>query len=368
MARRQLIAVIDKMIVRDLVKTLIAVLTTIVVIIVSQQFISVLSKAIEGKVASQTILNILGLKLIAAAIAFLPVSLFVAILIVLGRMYRDQEMSAIAVAGSGIGRIYRAAFLLALPMSVLVTGMAAFVSPWTEAMVGKMVFDDNQTMEMRGVAAGRFSEFQNGELVFYVEDINTENVLQQVFVRDQRFGELGITTAESGEFKILTGGRYLLLYNGERIQGRPGQVDYVIETFSEYAVRLEATGKEVNLDLQAVPSQQLWSSNELVDKAELQRRFSIPISVIILCALAIPLAQISPRGGVYGNMLTAFLVYFGYANILKLSESWVRNAQLPEWLGFNLIYGLMLLIIGGLLMRLYGWEWIKLNLRRQVKQ
>ena len=62
MGRRKLITVLDKMIVQDLLKTLLAVLVVIVVIIVSRQFIRVLDKAIAGQVSNETLLSISGLE------------------------------------------------------------------------------------------------------------------------------------------------------------------------------------------------------------------------------------------------------------------------------------------------------------------
>ena len=86
MGRRQLVTVLDKMIVQDLLKTLLSVLTVIVVIIVSRKFIRILDDAIAGQVSNEILLTILGLKTIIASVDFLPVALFMAVLMVLGRM------------------------------------------------------------------------------------------------------------------------------------------------------------------------------------------------------------------------------------------------------------------------------------------
>ncbi len=87
----------------DLLKTLLAVLSVIVIIIVSRKFIKVLAKAIEGNIANETVLSILGLNTVIAINAFLPAAIFMAILMMLGRMYRDNEIVAIASAGVGWG-------------------------------------------------------------------------------------------------------------------------------------------------------------------------------------------------------------------------------------------------------------------------
>ena len=54
MGRRKLVTVLDKMIIHDLLKTLLSVLTVIVVIIVSRKFIRILDEAIAGLVSNET--------------------------------------------------------------------------------------------------------------------------------------------------------------------------------------------------------------------------------------------------------------------------------------------------------------------------
>ena len=83
---RKLITVLDKMIVKDLFMTVLSVLVVIVVIIVSRKFIRILDDAISGQVSNDTLLSIVGLKTIVAAVEFLPDALFMAVLMVMGRM------------------------------------------------------------------------------------------------------------------------------------------------------------------------------------------------------------------------------------------------------------------------------------------
>jgi lipopolysaccharide export system permease protein len=367
MGRRQWITVLDKMIMRDLIKTLLAVLTVIVVIIVSRKFIRILDKAIEGQVSNETLLTILGLKIVTASIAFLPAALFMAVLMVLGRMYRDQEMSAVSSAGGGAGTIYRAVFLLVFPLSVVSAGLSMYVSPWAEARTEALMQQDEQSADIRGVAAGKFSEYSQGDLVFYVEKLGKDKKMHKIFVQHrQRNGKLAVINAEAGRLEDLKDGRYMILEQGERIQGQPGAVDYVIENFAEYAVRLDEKSSVINMSREAIPMKVLKSSNAIRDIAELQRRYSIPLSMIFLTLLAVPLAQSAPRGGVYGNMMVAFLIYFSYGNLIRVSQSWVINETIPAWLGGVWVYWILLLVGIGLLIKLYGWQWVMMKIREKV--
>ena len=364
--RRKLATVLDKMIVQDLLKTLLSVLTVIVVIIVSRKFIRILDEAVAGQVSSETLLSILGLKTIVATVEFLPVALFMAVLMVLGRMYRDQEMAAISSAGGGTGTIYRAVFLLVLPLSVLSAGSSLYVAPWAEARVDKLMQRDEESSDLRGIAAGKFSEYSQGELVFYVEKISADKKMHKVFVQNRQHGNVGIINAEAARMKDLPDGRYIIFENGERVQGQPGSLNYVIEQFVEYAVRIETKVSAATLNRQALAVDLLWGSDVKTYTAELQRRFSIPLGALLLSFIAVPLAQIAPRGGVYGNMLVGFLIYFSYGNLIRVSQSWVMNGTIPAWLGGSGVNVLLLLVGSFLLARLYGWQWLVMELRRKV--
>ena len=366
MGRSKLITILDKMIVQDLLKTLLSVLTVIVVIIVSRKFIRILDDAIAGQVSNETLLSILGLKTVVASVEFLPVAVFMAVLMVLGRMYRDQEMAAISSAGGGAGALYRAVFLLVFPLSVLAVGLSLYVAPWAEARVDKLMQQGEESADLRGIAAGKFSEYSQGDLVFYVETITADKKMHKVFVQNRQHGNVAIINAEAARFKDLPDGRYIIFEHGEQVKGQPGALNYVIEQFAEYAVRIETKASSATLNKQALPVDVLWGANETLAIAELQRRFSIPLGTLLLSFIAVPLAQISPRGGVYGNMLVGFLIYFSYGNLVRVSQGWVMSGAITPWLG-GLGVNIMLLFIGSILLaRLYGWQWLIMKVSGKV--
>ncbi len=356
-----LISVINKMIARDLMKTLSAVLSVLVVIIVSRKFIRVLDQVIEGQIASDTLLIILGLKMLIAFITFLPAATFMAVLMVLGRMYRDQEMAAISSAGGGVWTIYRAVFLVLLPLSVAATGLSLNVAPWAESQIEARTNHDKESADLRGLVAGKFSEYSQGDIVFYVEQIDDHKQLHHVFVQHRQNNSVAIINAESGRLMDLEDGQYMVLKNGERVQGRAGELNYAIEQFDEYAVRIDTKVSPLIIAKQAAPFGELWASSASIDIAELQRRFAVPLGILLLGFIAVPLAELSPRGGIYGNMLVGFLIYFSYGNLLSVSQSWVLKQTIPAWLGLTGVNFLLLIIGSFLLAKFYGWQWLKLK-------
>jgi lipopolysaccharide export system permease protein len=364
--RRPVITVLDKMIVKDLLATLFSVWSVLVIIIVSRKFINVLDLAIRGQVANETLLTILGLKTIVVSINFLPAALFMSVLMVLGRMYRDQEMSAVSSAGGGSTTIYRAVFLLIFPLGLLAVVLALYVSPWAAATMEQIIHKDGETADIRGIAAGRFSEYSQGDLVFYVESITADKTMHKIFVQNRQNGIPSIINAESARMKDLPDGRFVVFEQGRRTQGQPGALNYIVEEFVEYAVRLEDKVSEVSYPKEAVTSEFLWHSSVRRDIAELQRRCSVPISILLLSFLAVPLAQVSPRGGVYGNMLTGFLIYFIYGNLVSVNQSWVITEAIAPWLALLWVNVLLFLTGAILLARIYGWQWLILKLKKKA--
>lgn len=357
------ISILDRMIAVDLLKTVISVLSVIVIIIVSRKFIKILAMAIDGTISGETAIDILGLKTVVAVASFLPASIFMAVLMVLGRMYRDQEMAAIASAGGGAASIYKSVFLLVFPLSIIAYQLSLYASPWAEEQMLLLTNKDMETADVRGIAAGRFSEYRHGDLIFYTEEIDENQHMHNIFIQNRQKGLPGIISAESGYMKNLPTGKYIILTNGERTQGEPGTANFVMEKFEEYAVRIDRKSSAVRYHRDAVSSVNLMKSEKTEDKVELQKRYAIPLGVIFLSILAVPLAKLSPRSGVYGNLLFAFLIYFIYGNISRVNYSWLKSEAIPLWVGQFWVYLLLTLAAAVLLTRLYGMKWMLQMLR-----
>lgn len=135
------LSVMDKMMVSELLKTIFSVLAVLVVIIVSRNFIKILKMAVDGLISNEAIFSILGLKIILVSASFLVPAVFVGVLMVLGRMYRDQEMAALSSAGAGVGRLYIAVFKAIIPIALLSVWMALYASPWAADKVEQVIFE-----------------------------------------------------------------------------------------------------------------------------------------------------------------------------------------------------------------------------------
>jgi lipopolysaccharide export system permease protein len=315
-------------------------------------------------VAAETLFQLLGLKALGATAVLMPPSVFMAILTVIGRMYRDQEMSILASAGMGSGRLLRALSWALVPVFLLSGYLALVAMPWTEREAQALIKRDEQSADIRGIRPGQFNEFSAGDVVLYAEDMTPDNIMHNIFVQSRQSDTTGVVIADRGHLqKNEIGEDFVVLNDGRRYQGVPGKVDYVISEFGEYGVRISGPEAEADaLKREAEPTVRLLRSKDPKELAELQKRLAVPLGVGFLALLAVPLARMAPRRGPYGNVFTAFLIYIVYENVLKISQGMLMTGKIPPGVGPAAVYGLLLLVTLALFFRQKGQAWVRSRL------
>lgn len=328
---------IDRYLFVDLLKLLFATMLVVSLLMGSLMFVKLLEKVALGDMNPQVVFPLMGFQVIRYLARTLPAAFFLSVLLVVGRMYRDNEMTALAACGVGPRRIYRAVYVALLPTFLLTAWLALWLQPWASVQIEVIKLEQQQEgAELAGIQPGRFNEYSAGNLVFYVAEIDDERgEMRNLFIQNEEHGEVGLITAERGmhDFDVLTGDHYLTLFDGQRYVGVPGQGDYRIAEFDSYTLRLVESSRQKRDDKRSKSSEELYQSTRLEDKAEFWERASFPVSLITLAMLAIPLSRSLPRQSLYGRLFFAFLVYFAYINLSGVSVSWMEKGVTPEWLG-----------------------------------
>lgn len=366
-ASRSLMSVIDRMIAMELLKTLLSILLVLVTIIVSRKFLGILTKAIEVKLLLKPFFSLLGLKTLSAIAILIPPSAFMAVLSVMGRMYRDHEMSVLASAGVGSKRLFQALSWVMIPVFIFSIVMALEVMPWSERKSQELINRDTETHDIRGIKAGRFNEFSSGDIVLYAEEMDEEQNMRKIFVQSSKNSSTSVVIADSGRLqKVPNGDNFVILNHGKRYQGVPGEPTYTISEFDEYGVRISGPEEVADsLKREAMPSTALLMSATPKELAEFQKRIGIPLGVIALAILAVPLSRVSPRQGPYGSVFYAFIIYIVYENVQKITQGMLMSGKLPWWSAYALIYGLLGLMTVALFLKNLGPRWIRYRLSRK---
>lgn len=350
--------IIERYLLKDILYTLLAVTLVLTVIYLGNRFIDFLADAAVGGIPSDVILTLLFLKSIGATVVVLPMALYLSILFVFGRLYKDSEMTALMACGVSMGRVVRTVLFFTLVFAAVVALLSLYIKPWAEEQSYTILDRIEASSELTGISAGRFNESSHIDGVFYVEEIaaDMEN-MRNIFVRYSREGVQTLVTAKRAHQRIdeQTGDRYLVLEDGHRYEGAPGEANFKIIEFEQHAVLIRP--REVvpaERKRWAYSTTQLLSSSDLRDTAELQWRLSMPLAAIVLAMLAVALSRTSPRQGRFAKLFTAILVYIIYSNLLAVAQNWLERGMLPWWLGLWWVHLIFILMVLVLFARHYG--------------
>lgn len=330
--------IIDRYLLTELFKVLFAIMLILSLIIASLGLMQLLEKAAIGSLNPTVVFPLMGYQILRFLARTLPPAFFLSILMVLGRLYRDYEMTALAACGVGPARIYRALTLSLTLLIPLTAWLAIIVQPWAARMMDITIANQKQVAaELIGLQAARFNEYRQGELVFYVEKFDPHaEVMQNIFIQSRQNNTLSLITANLGkhEYNSKTRDHFLILNGGKRYEGLPGTANFTIAEFGTYTLRIsESPNQEQDAARSARHTYQLYTSDDIRDRAEFWERVSYPISLITLMLIALPLSQSLPRQGMHGRLFLAFLVYFIFLNMHTVAVSWMKKQITPEWLG-----------------------------------
>ncbi|MGH8474619.1 MAG: LPS export ABC transporter permease LptF [Methylococcales bacterium] len=355
--------VLTRLISFEIAKAFLAVLTILILILMSREFGRFLGQAFDGQISNDAIFLLCGLRLISITVALLPSSVFAAVLIVLGRMYRDNEISALGSGGVGVSILYKNTLLIVIPLALAGSALSLEVSPWAIKQSSKVLFNEKENANVRLLVEGRFNEYSRGDIVFYAENISSDRQMKNIFVQERKGNKANIILSKKGMVRTINGVRFIVLLDGQRYLGRSGFADYEISEFKEYALAIDETSnRELELTRDSMSTKELLKSSDPQEIAELHQRLSIPFSMIVLALLAIPLSLAAPKSGVYGNILLAFLVYLLYKNFLSIAQGWlIKGTVLPQF-GYWWVYATMLAVGLILSIRNFGFHWFAMVL------
>ena len=341
----------DRYVLREVAVSWLAVTMVLLAILVSSQLAKILGLAAEHGFPRDIVFALIGLTTLQYLVLLVPIGMLLAAMLALGRLYHESEMAAVRACGVGPARLYLPVYALALPV--------AAVLAWLTFQIGPAAYDSAE--EIRGKAMrdaqfgnlepGAFRTFADGKAVFYAERKDSNGRLANVFVQRNVDDRVEVATAAWAEQRVLDGGQtqLIVLHDGERVEGVPGQADFRRIRFVEHGIPVAIPEPGAGRDNpQRKPTSALIGSAALPDIAELQRRISMPIMVLVLALVAVPLAALRPREGRYARVAIAILIYFVYSNLVAAAQIWIEKGRIAPIVGSWWVH--LLVVVAGLVL------------------
>jgi lipopolysaccharide export system permease protein len=314
---------------KELARSFGATLVVLVTIVITMTLIRTLSLATRGSVNPQDILMVMGYTVLGYLPPILTLSLFIAIVGTLSRMYRDSEMVIWFGAGRGLSAFLRPLFHFAWPILLVVAGLALVVWPWANGQTQEMKDRYGKRGDLERVAPGQFQESASGKRVFFLDKDTPDNKSgKNIFIATSERGKDTVTLARSGQITNIGDSEVLLLSNGQQVETSEGN-QLKISEFEEYGTRVGAN----ELDgPDSVPAKALSTFTLLTDPTpghlgELAWRLGLALAALNFVVIAITVSSVNPRAGRSGNLVFALFAFVVYYNLLNLGQSWVASGR-----------------------------------------
>lgn len=345
---------------KELLATLITVTTIITVIFLGNQLIRYLGNAAAGEMALGVLGRLIILEIPYLLSLLLPLTFFIAILLTLGRFCADNEMIVLQAAGFGGKQRYQLIRKVLWGVVVLVAFLSLWAQPRLALYRDELLATTNAGASINTIVPGKFQASHDNRYVFYINQSSVDHHhLSGLFVAEAKDADQNpadskaswnIVAADQGEMleNLNDHAEYLVISNGKRYSGLPGQMNFDLLKFIHYNVLLRSSViTDTNQQIDALSTTTLitLAKSQRLAAAELEWRLSLPIAALLLALLALPLGHLPPRQNRYSRLIIGILIFIVYVNFLFITRTWLMSGKIYILPGLAWIHLLLLALI-----------------------
>ncbi len=305
--------IIIRYLVRETLKSQLAILFILLLIFFCQKLVRILGAAVDGDIPTNLVLSLLGLGIPEMAQLILPLSLFLGLLMTLGKLYTESEITVMHACGLSKAVLIKAAMILALFTGAVAAVNVMWAGPWSSRHQDEVLAEAKANPGMAALAQGQFQQASDGNAVMFIESVNG-NRFHDVFLaqlRPKGNARPSVVVADSGELSQQKDGSQVVTLNkGTRFEGTAMLRDFRITDFNNYQAIIghQAVSADPD-DTEQMDMRTLWKTHTDRARAELHWRFTLVATVFIMALMVVPLSVVNPRQGRVLSMLPAMLLY-----------------------------------------------------------
>jgi lipopolysaccharide export system permease protein len=292
--------------------------------------IRTVGEASRGTFNPTDVMIIMGYTVLSDMPTILSMSLFIGILTVLTRMYKDSEMVIWFGSGRGLSSLLTPLLRFAWPILVVIAVLSFYILPWAFGRIEDLRDRYEKRGDIARIAPGQFQESANGDRVFFIEK-NSDNLQtgNNVFIATNEQGKETVTSARSGHIEVIGEDKFLVLQSGQRLEKAAGKPDLTVSLFERYGARVGSDDVSARsyIPSSSLGTQELLLKPNLQNLAELSWRLGLVLAAFNFVVIGIAAAGSNPRVGRTTNLGFAFLIFVVYFNFLVLGKSWVESGQ-----------------------------------------
>ncbi|HET9207669.1 MAG TPA: LPS export ABC transporter permease LptF, partial [Burkholderiaceae bacterium] len=287
-----------------------ATLVVILTIVITMMLIRVLGQAANGVVAPTDVVLLMGYTVLTHLPTILALSLFVSIVVTMGRMYRDSEMAIWFSSGVALTRFIAPVLRMSWPVLLVVAVLVLLVWPWGNRSSAELRERYEQRSDLSRVTPGVFQTSRDGSRVFFIEKSSAEAVnAKGVFVLANGTRDESLTSARGAHVETIGTDRFLVLESGQRAQQDRQTGEHTLASFARYQILTgeQQVQRASNRSPKTLPTLDLVRDPTARNQGELIWRLGLLFGAVNLELLAIGLSATNPRRATNWNLLFALL-------------------------------------------------------------
>lgn len=316
---------------KELSRSFGATLVVLVTVVMTMTLIRTLGQASRGSFNPSDVTLVMGYTVLAYTPTLLSMSLFIAIIATLSRMYRDSEMVIWFCSGKGLSALISPLMRFSWPIFAVIAALALLVLPWTNQRIDDLKSQYEKRGDLERIEPGQFQESANGARVFFVEK-NTQGQQSgtNVFIATTENGKETVTSARSGRIDQLPQGRFLILKNGQRLETVTKTNDLKVSEFAEYGTQITSDplpGADTAF-VNTYTTLALFKQPTAAALGELSWRIGLILVAINFVIIGIATSSVNPRVGKSLNLVFSLFAFVIYFNLLSLGQSWIASSKM----------------------------------------
>jgi len=348
--------IISRYLLRSLALFFLAITFVIGLLVFGNQFVLTVQESVEYGIPFAELMPLVGFNMLRDIPIILTLSFFLSIIITISQFYKNSEAVVMNSIGLGDKNFINIIQPIVIFLFLIVFFLAIFAVPWAKQHKSLAEDETINASEFSFISEGKFESFKDGEIVFYASDSSKldsagEQNMEEIFIYSSD-NESPIIVFASEATKYIdtkTKSTYLRLKDGVRYEGLPSDNNIKILDFEAYDLEI-VSGEVIKSisnfsKIEEKNSVDLLTEGGLLANAEMQWRFSQPISILILSVFGVFLGKSSPRSGKGVNLIIGLVVFMLYNNGLLLAKTSIENGQLNPIIGMWAIHLFLIIFL-----------------------
>lgn len=322
--------------------------------------IKLMEMVVANGVPLGDVLRLIGLLLPSFLMLTIPMALLLAVLLAVGRLSADNEITIFKASGLSIGSLVPPVLLAAAVAFVLTLLISVIAVPWGNTGFKLMSAEVAKRYAAAAIRERIFRDDLPG-IVLYVDRYDEmRRTMQRVMIQDNRnpdkpltiFARSGLIGADEQDGVV----RIALQQGTIHTQQNS---EYRLISFGDYLLTVDSGRKtppirsEIDLTigelLRNAGSSQQSAQTRLKMAVELHSRFAYPGAAFVFALLALPLGLVNRRSGKGVGFTTSILILLVYYILLSVLRTLAEKGTIPPmpavWLPNLLFLGLGMFLL-----------------------